>query len=149
MDIIDHPPRLFASDAEIIALGEDFLAARMTRDAWTHEAHIAVLVYLLNRFSVAELQANVRVLWQRSNEALGIENSDTAGYHHSITLVFVRVIASALKQMQSTMSLCARTNALLQSDIGKRTLPLRYFSQARLLSVAARRDWVEPDVLAL
>jgi hypothetical protein len=48
--------------------------------------------------------------------------------------------------MPPAMKLCARTNAILMSDAGKRSLPLRYFSQARLFCVAAQRDWLEPDL---
>ena len=37
-------------------------------------------------------------------------------------------------------------NALLESPIGRRDWPLRFWSRARLMSVEARRGWVEPDL---
>ena len=43
------PPRLFSSDEEIVALGEAWLALRLPRSAWTHEAHLAATTWLLLR----------------------------------------------------------------------------------------------------
>jgi hypothetical protein len=43
----DLSPRLFTTDAEIEHLGEGLLACTVTREEWTHEAHLAATTYLL------------------------------------------------------------------------------------------------------
>jgi hypothetical protein len=40
-------------------------------------------------------------------------------------------------------------NALLQSPIGRRDWPLRFYSSERLFSVEARREFVPPDLMPL
>jgi hypothetical protein len=40
-------------------------------------------------------------------------------------------------------------NELLHSPMGKRDWPLRFWSKERLMSVEARRGWVEPDLGAM
>ena len=39
-------PRLFTSDAEIEHLGEGLLACTLSKEEWTHEAHLAATTYL-------------------------------------------------------------------------------------------------------
>jgi hypothetical protein len=38
---------------------------------------------------------------------------------------------------------------LLNSPMGQRDLPLRFYSAERLFSVAARRKFIDPDLLPL
>ena len=38
---------------------------------------------------------------------------------------------------------------MLRSDVGRRDWPLRFYSRELLFSVAARRGFVEPDLMPL
>lgn len=71
-------------------------------------------------------------------------NSDTEGYHHTITLTYLTAIRDHAAETAG-QELCARTNALLLSDRGRRDWPLRLYSPERLFSVGARRGWAMPD----
>jgi hypothetical protein len=75
-------------------------------------------------------------------------NSDTEGYHETITQLFIRTLRGALAGSESR-GLAERVNALLLAPEGGRDWPLRFYSAERLFSKAARLGWVEPDLAAL
>jgi hypothetical protein len=87
-------------------------------------------------------------LIRRYNEATGTVNSDTAGYHETITQASIRAARDFLARNAGT-GLCRTCNALLASALGDPDWLLVYWSRARLFSVAARRIWVDPDIRPL
>jgi hypothetical protein len=75
-------------------------------------------------------------------------NSDTAGYHETITQASIRAARAFLAADPET-SLFRTCNALMTSPLGDPDWLLAYWSRARLFSVAARRTWVDPDMRPL
>lgn len=148
-ELTDRKPRLFASDAEIAHLGEGLLARTLAREEWTHEAHIAATTYLLLRRHDIDVDADLPTLIRRFNESVGGVNSDSEGYHETITRAFLRGIRLFLSEADTDAPLHQLVNELLLSPMGRRDWPLRFWSKDRLMSVAARRDYVEPDLAAL
>jgi hypothetical protein len=145
----DHRPRLFTSDAEIEHLGEGILARALKREEWTHEAHLAATTYLLLKRPDVDLDAQLPEIIRRFNESVGGVNSDTEGYHETITRVFLRGVRLFLSEADLKEPLHELVNELLLSPMGRRDWPLRFYSPARLFSVEARRHFVEPDIAAL
>ena len=145
----DHRPRFFALDADIVRIGEGFLARTLPREEWTHEAHLAATTYLLLRDPEIELDKDLPGLIRRYNESVGGVNSDSEGYHDTITRVFLHGIRLFLSEAGLDASLHELVNALLRSPMGRRDWPLRFYSRDHLLSVAARRHFIPPDVAAL
>ncbi|HET7316375.1 MAG TPA: hypothetical protein VFI88_02990, partial [Sphingomicrobium sp.] len=82
-------PRLFHSDADIETIGEGLLARTLPREKWTHEAHLAATTYLLLRRPDIDLDMQIPDIIRRYNESVGGVNSDTEGYHETITRVFL------------------------------------------------------------
>jgi hypothetical protein len=143
-------PRTFRSDAEIHRIGEGLVERTLPRPEWTHEAHLAATTYLLLRRADIDLDEELPDLIRRYNESVGGVNSDTEGYHETITRVFlhgVRLFLSDAKRPAS--SLHELVNDLLSSPMGRRDWPLRFYSPALLFSVTARRNFVVPDLRAL
>jgi hypothetical protein len=141
-------PRFFTSDAEIEHLGEGLLACTLKREEWTHEAHLAATTYLLLRRLDVDLNAELPGIIRRFNESVGGVNSDTEGYHDTITHVFLHGVRLFLSEADPTAPLHELINALLMSPMGRRGWPLRFYSRERLFSVEARRNFVPPDVAA-
>lgn len=141
----DHSPRLFATDAEIRHLGVGLLACSLPRAAWTHEAHLAVTLYLLTERPDIDVDAEIATIIARFNESVGGVNDDTQGYHDSITRAFVAGVRFFLFRGE-TGGLVERVNALLLSPMGRRDWPLCFYSRALLFSAAARRKFVPPDL---
>lgn len=145
----DYRPRLFSTDAEIARVGEGLLAADLPRDDWTHEAHLAATTYLLLRRPDVDVDRALPDMIRRYNESVGGVNSDSEGYHETITRVFLHGIRLFLSEADSSEPLHELVNELLLSPMGKRDWPLRFYSRERLFSVEARRTFVAPDLAAL
>jgi hypothetical protein len=142
-------PRFFNSDAEIEHVGEGLLSRMLPRAEWTHEAHLAATTYLLLRRHDVDLDTELPGLIRSYNESVGGVNSDTEGYHETITRVFLRGVRLFLAEAESNGPLHELVNELLLSPMGQRDWPLRFYSPERLFSVEARRHFVEPDLRAL
>jgi hypothetical protein len=142
----DLTPRLFATDAEIERIGEGLIARDLPRADWTHEAHLAACVYLLRNRADIDVDAEIGGIIARYNESVGGVNDDTQGYHETITRAYVHGVRLHLTGRSSHEPLADAVNALLQSSIGRRDWPLNFYSRDKLLSVAARREFVAPDL---
>jgi hypothetical protein len=145
----DFHPRLFSTDAEVVHLGEGLVARTLRREEWTHEAHLAATTYLLLKRPDIDLDAELPVLIRRFNESVGGVNSDSEGYHETITRVFLHGIRLFLAEADTSEPLHELVNALLLSPMGRRDWPLRFYSHERLFSAEARRDFIAPDIAAL
>jgi hypothetical protein len=82
------------------------------------------------------------------NEATGVHNTDTTGYHETITLASLRA-ARAWLLARPDMPLYEALNGLLAAKYGRSEWLLSYWSKPVLFSVDARRTWVDPDLRAL
>ena len=144
----ESSPRPFACDEDVRAIGEGLLACALSREAWTHEAHLAACLWLLSERPDVDVDAEIAGVIRRYNESVGGVNDDSQGYHDSITRAYVAGVRWFLSETAET-DLAARVNAMLLSDVGRRDWPLRFYSRERLFSVAARRGFVEPDLAPL
>ncbi len=142
-------PRPFASDTEIVHVGEGLVSRTLPRSEWTHEAHLAATSYLLLRRPDIDIDRDLPGLVRRYNEAVGGVNSDHEGYHETITRTFVHGIRLFLMDADTRMPLHELVNDLLNSPMGRRDWPLSFYSEELLLSVNARRCFVAPDRRAL
>ena len=142
-------PRFFTSDAEIAHIGEGLVACTLPRAEWTHEAHLAATTYLLLKRPDIDLDKELPDIIRRYNESVGGVNSDTEGYHETITRVFLHGVLLFLSEADPGEPVHELVNDLLLSPMGRRDWPLRFYSPARLFSVEARRDFVSPDLGAL
>ena len=145
----EFKPRFFTSDAEIEHIAEGMVARTLPRAEWTHEAHLATTAYLLLRRSDIDVDKQLPDLIRRYNESVGGVNSDSEGYHETITRVFLHGVRLFLDKADRSEPLHGLVNRLLLSRIGQRDWPLRFYSPALLFSVEARRQFVEPDLRAL
>jgi hypothetical protein len=142
----DFRPRLFASSADVAYVGEGFLARTLPHPEWTHEAHLATTTYLLVKHPEIDLDSELPDLIRRYNESMGGVNSDSEGYHETITRVFLHGVRLFLGEVNREGPIHELVNELLLSPIGRRDWPLRFYSRERLFSVDARRMFVEPDM---
>ena len=144
----EYRPRLFHSDAEIEHIGEGLLARTLPREEWTHEAHLAAATWLLLKRPDIDVDEELPDIIRHYNESVGGVNSDTEGYHETITRAFLRGVRLFLEEADPEEPLHELVNELLLSPMGRRDWPMRFYSPERLFSVEARREFVPPDVAA-
>ena len=145
----EFPVRHFLSDEAVAHIGEGLLARTLPREEWTHEAHLAATTYLVLRHPEIDLDTELRGIISRYNESVGGLNSDSEGYHDTITHAYLRGIRLFLSEADIARPVHDLVNELLMSPMGRRDWPLRFWSKERLMSVEARRNWVEPDLAAM
>lgn len=137
----------FTSDADIARIGTGVLERSLPKSEWTHAAHFAAAFWILRR---PELNAvrDMPGLIRAYNEATGVRNTETTGYHETITLASLRA-ASAWLAARPEKPLHVALEELLASHYGRSDWMLAHWSKEVLFSVAARRTWVEPDLKPL
>ncbi|HET8534131.1 MAG TPA: hypothetical protein VFL74_01130 [Sphingomicrobium sp.] len=145
----EFEPRPFPSDEAIERIGEGLLARTLPRDEWTHEAHLAATTYLLLKRPDIDVDKMLPDIIRKYNESVGGVNSDSEGYHETITRVFLRGVRLFLAEADMKQPLHELVNELLLSPMGRRDWPLRFYSPQRLFSVEARREWIQPDLRSI
>jgi hypothetical protein len=140
--------KAFDSDDAIAVIGSGLIDLTLPKSAWTHAAHFAATIWLLSCRKDLDAARDMPQLIRRYNEATGTVNSDTAGYHETITQASIRAARDFLGRHAGN-GLFRTCNALMASPLGDPDWLLAYWSRARLFSVAARRIWVDPDIRPL
>jgi hypothetical protein len=138
----------FASDDEILEIGHGLQHRTLPKASWTHAAHFAAAIWLLTQHSRIDVVHRLPKMIRAYNEATGVANTDSSGYHETITLASIRAAGSFLAA-DPKRPLFVTCNELMASPLGRSDWLLAYWSRPRLFSVEARRAWLDPDIQAL
>lgn len=139
----------YPSDVAIAALARGFLDRALPKAEWTHAAHFAMTLWLMRHEPARNLSRDLPGLIRRYNESVGGVNSDTAGYHETITQASIRAARAFLASRSAGEPLHDVVDALMDGALGGSEWPLAYWSRAHLFAVSARRGWAEPDLQPL
>lgn len=134
----------FISNAEISATGRALVARTLPKAEWTHAAHFAVALWLLEIDASDVMPGLIRAY----NKSTGVANTDTSGYHQTITQASLRA-ARAFRAERAQLPLFEVCNQLMASRLGRSDWVLTHWSRERLFSPEARKTWVEPDLTPL
>ncbi len=137
----------FLTDSEIDCVARGLIDRSLPKAAWTHAAHFACALWLLKRGGLRAM-GEMGPFIMAYNEATGVANTDTSGYHETITLASLRAAHSWLRKRPDA-PLHMVLGELLATPIGRSDWVFTYWSKARLFSVTARKSWVEPDLAPL
>lgn len=140
--------RQFSNDDEIARVGRKFLDRSLPKPEWTHAAHFAVTLWLMRHRPDLRLAAEMPGLIRAFNEATGTLNTDSSGYHETITQISLAAARAALMAAPDK-ALHQILDALLESPLGDSKWLLDYWSRGRLFSPQARRNWLPPDLKPL
>jgi hypothetical protein len=137
------------TDLEIERLALAMIDCTLPKAAWTHEGHFAAALWLLRHRPDLATPEAMRGLIMRYNEATNTPNTDSGGYHHSITIASLRAAAWHLAEHAPDAPLHGVLAVLMASPHGRSDWLLAHWRRETLFSVAARRDWVAPDLAPL
>jgi hypothetical protein len=135
------------SDADIERIGRGLLDQSLPKREWTHSAHFAAAFWLLRQPGACALR-DMPGLIRAYNEATGVANTDSSGYHESITVASLRAAAAWLES-HADAPLHAALAQFLDTAFGRSDWLLAYWSKEILWSAVARRTWIEPDLAPL
>lgn len=135
------------TDAELLAA---FESATLPCAQWNHRAHVRTGWLLLQDSpSLAHALLRMREGLHKLNASHGTpENPDdpTRGYHETITRAYLTIIDAVRRNHEpqpDSGAFCDRHTYLTKQ------LLLLFYSRARIMSVEAKRSFVEPDLLPL
>jgi hypothetical protein len=100
----------------------------------------------VERYGREEALVRLRSGIRRLNESYGGVNSATAGYHETITAVYVELLAQFLDRRPAGESLGRTIERLLGGPLAQRGALFAFYSRERLMSTEARAAWMEPDI---
>jgi len=133
------------SDAHVQYIYAGLRAANLPKPEWTHGAHLCAGIAILADRGLSQAEAIMPDLIRRYNDACGVINSDSEGYHHTLTLFYLRTLDQHITGRYSE-PLGALATEVLASPIADRAYPLERYSRAHLFSTQARRHWVDGDL---
>jgi hypothetical protein len=136
----------YADEDAIRAVTRGLLDTTWPEPDWKHREHCIATLGLVLFYPEMDLDRDLPQFIKRYNLANGGQNTETSGYHHSMTLLYLNAIRHFVRTLPSDTSVADSARMLLQSPIGKKDYPLRYYSRECIMSKEARLGWVKPDV---
>lgn len=131
---------------DVEELAARFVACTLPKEEWTHQAHLTVGLWHVERYGADTALERLRTGIRRLNDSHGTPNTESRGYHETITRAYVMVLSEFLATCPREMPLTERVARLLASPVSDRDYLLRFYSRERLMSAAARAEWVDPDL---
>jgi hypothetical protein len=135
------------TEADIDRIGRSVETRTLPKCEWTHAAHFAATMWILTHPNLVA-ERDMPAVIRDYNEATGTRNTDTTGYHETITQASIRV-ARAFLAVRPDAGRAEALSVLLASPFGRSDWLFAYYSRGLLFSVEARRRWVEPDLSPL
>ncbi len=141
-------PTLPVNEIEIDAFLRGFEDGTLPKQEWTHAAHVlggACYVYTLGEKAALE---HMRVCVKRFNEAVGGKNTETSGYHETLTVFWI----ATLRQLQRELQPASRSefaHAAVEAYGRRSDFFKEFYSFDVVASTQARREWVAPDLRTL
>ena len=96
----------FASDDEVLEIGRGLIDRTLPKPAWTHAAHFAAALWLLTHYGEGFVVRALPGFIRAYNEATGVANTETSGYHETITQASIRAADAFLAASFRRPSVC-------------------------------------------
>ncbi len=142
-----HAELRMLSDADVERLVERVESATLPHVEWTHAAHLAYTVALVRRDGAGALDT-FRASILRLNATHGVAQTLERGYHETITRFYIWAVARELALLPPDLTLGESATQVV-SQFTDRTIPLRHYTKARLMSWEARTGWLSPDLMPM
>lgn len=127
---------------DITVIADAVEGCTLPKPEWTHQAHLAAGLAWVKRLGHAAAIPHARASIRRYNESTGVANTDTGGYHETITRYYLSVLA------RHAAAESGFADVLADPAAGHGAV-LHHWHRETLFSIAARRDWVPPDLVPL
>ncbi|MCB0521485.1 MAG: hypothetical protein H6577_25625 [Lewinellaceae bacterium] len=132
------------ADAEKLVQG--FTGCTLSKEEWTHEAHLVTGLFLLAQFGENAMD-EMRAHLPRFNESVGGVNDDQHGYHETMTYFWLWLLKKKFADENGQVHWNQENLDTLLADesLADRNCWIHYYTEERMKSVAARRGFLRPD----
>jgi hypothetical protein len=130
---------------EIGAFVAAFEAGTLPKERWTHDAHLLTGAWYVHALGEAAAVDKMRLCVSRYNEAVGGKNTATSGYHETITVAWIKLLARLLRE-SAPIGRAPFAVLAVERFAGDKDILRRYYDFDLVASVEARRSWVPPTL---
>jgi hypothetical protein len=121
----------------------------LLKEEWTHNAHIAVAFVELDTCKDFNKALNaLRKKIREYNLSVGTENTDSSGYHETLTVFWLTVV-NEFYSANGCGNIDDMYNSFTKTIFAMPKFPTHFYSNELLFSKTARHSWVEPDQLPI
>lgn len=113
----------------------------LPHEEWNHTAHLLVGLWYCQHHDFNQALRKMKFGVTAYNQATGTINSDTDGYHETITRFWLMVILEFIKSSNKDSDLY---NSFVNSRYAKRDYIFNFYDRTHLFSKEARHSWLKP-----
>ena len=133
------------SDLDTQGIIDGFWGRTLPIEEWTHMAHLIVGLHTAIQHDLDTSISLLRDGIRQYNISVGTPNTDTGGYHETITIFFAHAMQAYVSQFEPSVKFEQMADRLKSSVLVDPKFMLSYYSKDRLFSVEARQGYLEPD----
>ena len=130
-----------ASLAAFIAGVED---GTYPKAMWTHQAHVVMAAHYLTTYTVPEATRIIRARIPAYNVAQGGKNTEDSGYHETLTVFWIWVVAGFLATLPEGTPRLRMIGAAAERFGGEAAFHKKFYGHNVIGDTEARRTWVPP-----
>jgi hypothetical protein len=138
-------PALPLTEPEIDAFLAAFEGGSLPKEQWTHSAHLLTGACYVHALGEAAAIDKMRLCVSRYNEAVGGKNTDTSGYHETITIAWIKLLHGLLRE-SPPLERASFARLAVQRFADDREILRRYYAFDLVKSAEARRTWIPPTL---
>jgi hypothetical protein len=132
------------SEAALSSFIEGFESGAYPKAQWTHQAHVAMAAHYLTLLPVPEATRIIRARIPAYNAAQGGQNTADLGYHETLTVFWVGIVAGFLAGLPEGMARIEMIAAAAERFAQESGFHKKFYGHDIAADVEARRHWVPP-----
>ncbi|TAH19938.1 MAG: hypothetical protein EAZ08_07715 [Cytophagales bacterium] len=127
----------------ILKLVEQFRTKKLSKEDWTHHAHLIVAVWHIKNYdffeAVCRLKSGIILL----NDFHQTENTSKSGYHETITIFWANAIKLYISMFRE-LPLEQLVNNFLTSNLSNKDILFKFYDRANLMTANLRTIYEAP-----
>ncbi len=131
-------------EPDINAFIAAFESGTLPKPRWTHAAHILTGACYVHTYGEAQAINRMRARVSAYNVAVGGQNTPTSGYHETITILWIKILAQ-FRAKHPTLPRAALATLCVEHFALQRDILRRYYDYD-IASTEARRTWTPPTL---
>ncbi len=146
------PDNLPTTEREIDAFIAAFEAGALPKERWTHAAHILTGACYVQTLGEQAAIDRMRARVSAFNLAVGGQNTATSGYHETVTVFWIKLLALVCENLRALHPEHSRgevAHAAVRELESQRNIYREYYDFDVVASEEARRTWIAPNIRPL
>jgi hypothetical protein len=138
------PATFLQDEARLAEFFATWEAGKLPKSEWTHAAHVAMAAWHAYEYGVDATFARMKAGIIRHNESVGTANTETSGYHETLTRFWAGEICAVIGA-GNYGSRFEAVRAAVRKFAEERDRFRRFYSFDVVGDRRARREWIPPD----